>query len=167
MSNIKEIVIWKYNVTKRNFILNCARYYIKWIYMFMSLSLYICVYVNYTIVGSFLLNCYAFHYKKIKTALFMTILWIYIVPILFKWIPCRSICKFELSIDALFFWGVTNVLDLTCEKWIERLEITFAILTPLGSNIIIFHSVSSIVVFSFPMWLLTCLAWICTVAIQN
>jgi len=46
----------------------------------------------------------------------------------------------------LIFYLVTNVLDLTCKKRIEKLEIFF-------------------VVFSFSMWSLTCLAWNYTVTI--
>jgi len=43
----------------------------------------------------------------------------------------------------------------------------FIVLTPGWSNIIIFQSLSDIVVFFFPMWSLTCLVWICTVTIQK
>ena len=41
----------------------------------------------------------------------------------------------------------------------------FAVLAP--SNVIIFHSISDIVVFSFPTSSLTCLVWICTVTIKK
>jgi len=43
----------------------------------------------------------------------------------------------------------------------------FIVLTPWWSNTIIFQSLSDIVVFSFPMWFLTCLVWICTITIQK
>jgi len=61
---------------------------------------------------------------------------------------------------------VALISDLTCEKKNEKLQITFTVLTPSWSNIIIFQSVSNIVVFTFSMWSLTCLVWNFLVTIQ-
>jgi len=61
------------------------------------------------------------------------------------------------------YFLVTKFLDL---KRIERLQITCTILTPSWSNIIIFQSISDIIV-CFSMCSLICLVWIYTVTIQK
>jgi len=65
-----------------------------------------------------------------------------------------------------YFFG-DQIFRFDMWKRIKRLQITFEVLTSSWSNIIIFQSISDIVVFSFPMGSRTYLVWIFIVTIQK